>query len=101
MSADSSSTVPRIEDLSKILKGHLPAGWKAVLFGSRARDGARARSDWDIGLVGPGPMPSETAARIREALDDLPTLHTIDLVDLTIVPEEFRIRALSGAVELT
>jgi len=50
-----------------------------------------------VGVVGPEPLKSEVIAAIREELDDLPTLHTFDIVDFAATPEAFRKSALRGA----
>lgn len=50
---------------------------KVVLFGSRAKGTALERSDIDIAVSG----VSEIDA-VREALEEIPTLIRIDLVDL-------------------
>jgi len=94
------ATTPNPADISRILKGHLPAGYRAVLFGSRASGKARPASDWDIGILGPAALRGAIVQSIRDELDDLPTLHTFDVVDLMTVPEAFREAALKKVVQL-
>jgi len=48
-----------------------------ILFGSRAKGTHTPRSDFDIAVSGVTNMDA-----LREALDDIPTLYKIDLVDL-------------------
>ncbi len=91
------STAPTPEAIVRALSPHLPPGFGLVLFGSRAEGRAHARSDWDIGIVGRTPIDGSIVERLREALDELPTLHTFDVVDLATVPPEFRERALRHA----
>ncbi|MEK7276626.1 MAG: HI0074 family nucleotidyltransferase substrate-binding subunit, partial [Chloroflexota bacterium] len=91
------TTTPKLEDISRILKRHLPVEYGAVLFGSRATGRARPGSDWDIGVLGPAALGGAVIETIREELDELPTLHSFDVVDLTTVPEYFREAALRGA----
>ncbi|MGH2522881.1 MAG: nucleotidyltransferase family protein [Anaerolineales bacterium] len=93
-------TTPKLEEVALILKRHLPPGYSAVLFGSRATGQARPASDWDIGLLGPQSLRGAVVESIREALENLPTLHTFDVVDLTTVPDYFRERALRKAMKL-
>ncbi len=50
---------------------------EAYLFGSRAKGTARERSDIDIAVTG-----VEDFEALEEAVEDLPTLYTIDLVDM-------------------
>ena len=78
----------------------LPAGHTVVLFGSRALGAARPGSDWDLGVLGPRPLPSSVMQELRDRLESYPTLHTIEIVDLEAVPPAFKIEALSGAIEL-
>ncbi len=94
------ATAPKIEDISQILKRHLPVEYGAVLFGSRAAGRARPGSDWDIGVLGPAALGGAVIETIREELDELPTLHSFDVVDLTTVPEYFRETAVRGAKKI-
>lgn len=82
------------------MQARLPLGHRAVLFGSRATGAAGPRSDWDIGIIGPAPLDGADVERIREALENLPTLSTFEVVDLTGVPDGFRERALREGVRL-
>jgi predicted nucleotidyltransferase len=91
------ATTPDLREVSRILRQLLPAQYGAVLFGSRATGRAQSGSDWDIGLLGPQPLAGGVVQMIRDELDDLPTLHSFDVVDLRTVPEYFRQTALRGA----
>lgn len=57
-------------------------GYRVVLFGSRAAGTAGPRADFDLGVLGPAPLPLDVFYRIRDALEELPTLYTVDWVDL-------------------
>ena len=48
-----------------------------ILFGSRAKETARERSDIDIAVCGVYDME-----KLQEEIEDIPTLYTVDLVDL-------------------
>lgn len=50
---------------------------KVILYGSRAMGNARERSDIDIAVKG-----VEDFDLLREKVDDLPTLFTVDLLNL-------------------
>lgn len=93
-------TTPNLVEVEKILKRLLPKDYGAVLFGSRAKGRARAGSDWDIGLIGPAPLSGNVIENIREELDELPTLHTFDVVDFAGVPDGFKSTALRGAQKI-
>ncbi|MEK6573008.1 MAG: HI0074 family nucleotidyltransferase substrate-binding subunit [Chloroflexota bacterium] len=91
------TTAPNLNDVTRILQEFLPAHYGAVLFGSRATGRARPESDWDIGVLGPEPLSGKVVETIREELDELPTLHTFDVVDLVRAPEQLQRSALRGA----
>ena len=74
-----------------VIRRHLPdASYRIFLFGSRAEGKAHERSDIDIGIEGPHPVPHPTLARIQEELEEAPTLYSIDVVDFSRVSEKFR-----------
>ncbi len=82
--------------LRRALESHAPqlAGYRVFLFGSRATGHAGPRSDYDVGVIGPQPLPSRAYSDIEDTLDALPTLHRIDWVDFNQVSERFRERAM-------
>lgn len=51
------------------------------LFGSRASGKARERSDIDIGIEGPAPVPRAALAAINDELEEAPPLYTVEVVD--------------------
>ena len=69
---------------------------RVVLFGSRAQGRNRPRSDYDIAVMGDQPLPLTDFYAIETALDNLPTLHRIDWVDMARTEPQFRDRALSA-----
>ena len=64
-------------------------GYKVILFGSRAGRKKRVRSDYDLGVFGRKSLPEEIFFSIEDALEELPTLHKIDWVDLNQVNRKF------------
>ena len=50
---------------------------RVILFGSRAKGTARDRSDIDIAVCG-----TKDNGKLREELEDITTLYTIDVVDM-------------------
>ncbi|HAR68661.1 nucleotidyltransferase [Thermus scotoductus] len=69
--------------VAELLKGRR---YRLYLFGSRARKEASPRSDYDLALWADPPLDLATLARIREALEELPILQRIDLVELSWAP---------------
>ena len=76
---------------ASVVRRYVPdPSYRVFLFGSRAAGSAAERSDIDIGIEGPAPVPQSALAAIQDELDEAPTLYTIDVVDFTRVPEKFR-----------
>lgn len=96
-----SNTEREIEILNMIksvcqLKKELLIDVRVILFGSRANKQNKERSDFDIGILGKKPLSIAEYYKLKDALNELPTLYTIDLVDLGRVPDSFRNEALKN-----
>jgi predicted nucleotidyltransferase len=74
------------------------AGYTVVLFGSRARRDHGEHSDFDLGVYGSTPLPLDVFYAVGDFLDDLPTLHRIDWVDLNRASAALRESALTQSV---
>jgi predicted nucleotidyltransferase len=82
---------PAAQFAAMVVRRHVPdPAYRVFLFGSRAAGSAAERSDIDIGIEGPAPVPHSALAAIQDELDEAPTLYTIDVVDFTCVPDKFR-----------
>ena len=76
---------------ASVVRRHLPdPAYRVFLFGSRATGTARDRSDIDIGIEGPVPVPRQALAAIEDELEEAPTLYTVEIVDFARVSESFR-----------
>src|SRR5947208_15875623 len=76
---------------AEVVRRHLPdPAYRVFLFGSRAAGSAYPRSDIDIGIEGPAPVPRAALVAIEDELDEAPTLFTIEVVDFARVSETFR-----------
>jgi predicted nucleotidyltransferase len=76
---------------AEVIRRHLPdPAYRVFLFGSRAAGSEAGRSDVDIGIEGPAPVPRSALAAIQDELEEAPTLYTIDVVDFARVSEQFR-----------
>ena len=69
---------------------------KLIMFGSRAAGNSKERSDFDLGILSGKPVNPVSLYRLKVIFDELPTLYTIDLVDLNNVSESFRNEALKN-----
>jgi predicted nucleotidyltransferase len=75
--------------------------YRVFFFGSRVTGRCTDRSDVDVGILGPAEVPTGVLGAIREEMEELPTIYTLDLVDFTTVSEAFRAVALAQTEPLT
>ena len=78
----------------------LPNTYDVVLFGSWAKGNALPTSDFDIGIVGTHKVPHDVMVNIRSVVEEIPTLRSVDVVDLQTVDDHFKKRALAHAKPL-
>ena len=71
-----------IDKVTEICREH--AVKKEILYGSRAKGTARVRSDIDIAVCGTKDFDS-----LLEDIENIPTLYTVDLVDLDTCTNTF------------
>lgn len=62
--------------------------YSIFFFGSRVSENSYDQSDIDVGIEGK-PIPGETMFSIKEDLNNLPILYTIDIVDFAKVSSYF------------
>ncbi|WP_342303808.1 nucleotidyltransferase domain-containing protein [Methanolobus sp. ZRKC5] len=67
---------------------------RIILFGSRARGNAHYTSDIDIGILPSGKCDRKKITVLRADLEEMNIPYTVDLVDLSIVSEDFRQKVL-------
>jgi predicted nucleotidyltransferase len=63
--------------------------YQVFFFGSRISNKGTQRSDIDIGIEGKKEVPAEILAKIKEEVEELPTLYKIDIVDFKSVDKDF------------
>jgi hypothetical protein len=68
------------------------------LFGSRATGRARSRSDVDIGLLSEKPIGAKIVADLKNHIEESSIPYKVDVVDLNRVNDDFRKKALKGAI---
>lgn len=66
------------------------AEYKIFFFGSRVSGAASERSDIDIGIEGPLPVPPEVKSDIEDEIEDLSILYKTEIVDFRRVSPKFR-----------
>jgi len=64
--------------------------YKVFFFGSRVSGKGSERSDIDVGIEGPEPVLDSALARIREEIEELPTLYSIDVIDFALADDDFK-----------
>jgi len=74
--------------------------YKIFIFGSRVSGKGDERSDIDVGIEGPKKIPLTTMAKMREAIEQLPILYEIELVDFKKVEPGFKKVALKNIENL-
>ncbi|MBI3607438.1 MAG: nucleotidyltransferase domain-containing protein [Nitrospirae bacterium] len=81
------------KDLLAIFGKHLNLRtYRVFFFGSRVQGKGTDRSDVDVGIEGPEPVPAAQWAAIQDEdeVEDIPTLYKVDLVDFGRVVPQFR-----------
>ncbi len=87
-------------EVARIAREELGAETRVWLFGSWAGGQAVPRSDLDVAVEAEGPLDPRAWARVRERVEELPTLRSIDVVDLAGVAGAIRSTVLSTGLEL-
>lgn len=89
-----------IQSTVNIIHNYLTQEYKPILFGSFARGDGLKNSDIDIGIIGKEKVPWNIMVKIKQKIEDIPTLRSIDIVDLNTVSDKFKNKALAEAVEI-
>jgi len=74
--------------------------FEVFIFGSEADGSSNPRSDIDVGVMGPRPVPNRVMRQIRDELETLRTLRVFDVVDLTKTDDSFRAVVFENAERL-
>jgi predicted nucleotidyltransferase len=64
--------------------------YRAFIFGSQANRAELIRSDIDVGILADDEIPAINMFKIGIAIEDMPMLYKIDLVDFHWVGEKFK-----------
>lgn len=74
--------------------------YRAFFFGSRVTGKAKPTSDFDVGILGDSPVSYAIMQKIRERMDDLDTLFTVDIVDFYGTSDQFKKIAMEKIEEI-
>lgn len=89
--------IPHQQKIVSALLRTEPAIKRIFLFGSRARkDNKTDFADIDIGIVSENRLSFYQLARLNSALDEIDTLHTIEIVDFTNRRDDFSREAMTS-----
>ena len=86
-----------IKKTARIVRKYVPDDYKIYVFGSWAKGNALETSDIDIGILGKEKVKWSSMAKILEKTENIPTLRSIDVVDLNSVGEDFKNNVLEYA----
>lgn len=90
---------PYLQELQKILLKYIAKRKvKVYLFGSRAKNTARATSDVDIALLPMESLPDNFFADLRELLEESNLPYTVDIIDLSQIDEAFKQKILQEGI---
>jgi len=79
------------KEILEIVGRHLDLKkYTVFFFGSRVSGKGSERSDIDIGIEGQEPVSDGALARIREEIEELPTLYSIDVIDFARAEDDFK-----------
>jgi len=83
--------------LAEVLSNNLKdISYRAFIFGSQANQLDMLRADIDLGILSDHTIPSKYLMRINDAIEELPILYKIDLVDFANVDDRFKAAALKN-----
>ncbi len=88
------------EDVAMLVRRILGSDVEVIWFGSWPKGTASTHADIDIAVSGPIAFLPEQFAKLRTEIEDMPTLHEIDLVDLHTVGEQFKREVLRHGIRL-
>jgi len=88
------------EQVARLARDILGSGIEVLWFGSWVKGIASPHADIDIAIAGTETIPLDQMAAIQDAIENLPTLHEIDLIDLRTVGETFKQEILGHGIRL-
>ncbi|NOU09517.1 MAG: nucleotidyltransferase domain-containing protein [Nitrospira sp.] len=88
------------QEVAKLARSMLGVDIEVIWFGSWPKGTAHSHADIDIAVSGSTAFPPEQLAELRAGIDDMATLHEIDLIDLHTVGEQFKKEILRHGIRL-
>ena len=81
-----------------VLELLMPYDVSVYLFGSRANGTMTRNSDIDVAVLSKELLPVGLLSKIREKLEDSQILYNVDLVDLSEVSQEFKVKVIREGI---
>ena len=88
------------QEAATLVRCMLGADVEVIWFGSWPKGTAHAHADIDIAIARPTAFLPEQLAELRTGLEDIATLHEIDLVDFHAVGERLQQEILRHGIRL-
>ena len=89
------------KELTEIISEYIDlSDYQLFFFGSRVRGEGSERSDIDVGIYGREAIAGAIMEKIREKIDALGILYSIDFVDFFKLSEDVRQEALKSIEEI-
>jgi predicted nucleotidyltransferase len=88
------------QEVAKLARCVLGADVEVIWFGSWPKGMAHSHADIDIAVSGSTAFLPERLAQLRAGIEDLATLHEIDIVDLHTIGERFQQEILRHGIRL-
>ena len=89
-----------LDQVRAILSAHLPSDIAVLVFGSRAKGGAKRYSDLDLALKGPARIDPSVLARLADAFEESSLPWRVDVVDYNALEPTFLAAIESDLVPL-
>ena len=89
-----------LESIIQIINKYIKEEHEIYIFGSWAKGKSLDTSDLDIAVESTVKIKDEVFIKIKEDINNLPTLRTIDIIDLKRVSKNFRENILKYAKKL-
>ena len=86
--------------VARLVREILGEGVRIFWFGSWPSGKARPHSDVDIALLSDRTLPNDRMVLLRAAIEGLPTLYSIDVVDLRLASRALNEEALRHGIPL-
>lgn len=88
------------QEVADLARRILGADVEVIWFGSWPKGTAKPHADIDIAIDGSDKFPSEQLTELRARIDEIATLHEIDLIDLQTVSDTFKQEILRHGIRL-